>query len=193
MNESVIRIVGQSAYANGILMIANLVTLMLMFILGEPWGWINDNISVFWALSFIPLAIVFYQVNKPVGGGGSLIAAVVGIMALLVFAGLQTMLVLRQVRFEQTFTAVVVAGGVMGLWLLLNGLLARQGQTLPASLIWLTILFGLGYIMAAIGYGLGGYESPILWFGSLIGFVLGPVWAFWQARLLLKNRLVMPA
>lgn len=194
MNESTVRFVGWSAYANGILMLANMITLMLMFTVNPFWGPVNDAISVVWLLSFLPLALLLAQVNQPVMGRAVAVGtAVVGVVAMLVFAVLQSLLVVGQVRFEQTFAAVATLGGVLGLWLLLNGLLALMGKTLPGGLAWLSIGFGLSYIVATIGYWLGGYEQPILWVGAAVGYLVGPVWAFWLGRLLLNGRLVTVA
>jgi hypothetical protein len=108
---------------------------------------------------------------------------------MLVFALLQSLLVVGQVRFEQTLAAVMTLGGILGLWLLLNGMLALMGKTLPRGLAWLSIGFGLSYIMGAIGYWLGGYEHPILWVGVAAGYLVAPVWAFWLGRLLLRGHL----
>jgi hypothetical protein len=130
-------------------------------------------------------------VNQPVMGRAVAVGtAIVGASGILAFAVLQSLLVAGQVRFEQTFAAVATLGGVLGLWLLLNGLLALMGKTLPAGLAWLGITFGLSYILGTIGYWLGGYESPILWVGAVLGYLVGPVWAFWLGRLLLNGRLV---
>ncbi len=191
MNESMVRVVGWSAYANGILMLANMITLMLMFTVNPFWGPVNDAINVAWLLSFLPLAVLLAQVNQSVMGRGIAVStAVVGAVAMLLFAVLQSLLVVGQVRFEQTLAAVMTLGGVLGLWLLLNGLLALMGKTLPGGLVWLTIGFGLSYVVAAIGFWLGGYEQPILWIGAGLGYLIGPVWAFWLGRLLLHGRLL---
>ena len=194
MNQSALSIFGWSAYANGILTVANMVTLALMFGVSMSWGRVNDAISVLWLLSFLPLALLLIQVNQPVMGRAVVVGtAIVGALGILAFAVLQSLLVVGQVRFEQTFPAVATLGGVLGLWLLLNGLLALMGKTLPAGLAWLGISFGLSYILGTIGYWLGGYESPSLWVGAGMGYLVGPVWAFWLGRLLLNGRLVPPA
>jgi hypothetical protein len=196
MNESAIRILGWSAYANGVLMLANMVTLVLMFAVSISWGRVNDAISVVWILSFLPLVLVLYRLNQPVMGGGvALATAVVGVVAMLLFAGLQYLLAMGQVRFEQTFAAVVTLGGIVGLWLLVNGLLALKGRTLPTGLAWLTAVFGLSYALATAGYWLSGgnYEQPLLWIGAAIGYLVGPVWAFWLGWLLLHARVPMSA
>jgi len=158
------------------------------------WGRVNDAISVVWLLSFLPLALLLAQVNQSVMGRAVAVGtAIVGMVAMLVFALLQSLLVMGQVRFEQTLAAVMTLGGVLGLWLLLNGLLALMGKTLPGGLAWLGITFGLSYILGTVGYWLGGYESPILWVGAVVGYVVGPVWAFWLGRLLLKGQLIPAA
>jgi hypothetical protein len=97
----------------------------------------------------------------------------------------------RLVRFEQTFAAVVTLGGILGLWLLANGLSALKGKTLPGGLAWIGLIFGLSYILGTVGYWLGGYESPLLWAGAALGFLAGPVWAFWLGWLVLHGRLAL--
>jgi hypothetical protein len=108
---------------------------------------------------------------------------------MVAFAVLQALLTLGQVRFEETFASVALLGGVVGLWLAANGFLALKGATLPAGLAWVSIAFGLSYVVGIIGYWLGGYESPMLWLGAAAGYVFGPIWAFWLGRLLLSGRL----
>jgi hypothetical protein len=189
MNESVVRTVGWSAYANGILMLANMVTIVLFFTVAGFWGPVNDAVSVLWILSFLPLALLLAQVNQAVMGRGVAVGtAAIGVVAMLVFAVLQILLVVGVVRFEQTFAAVATAGGVLGVWLLLNGLLAVKGATLPGGLAWITVVFGLSYILGTIGYWLGGYENPLLWVGAALGYLVGPVWAFWLGWLVLHGR-----
>jgi hypothetical protein len=191
MNQSAMSLFGWSAYANGILTLANMVTLALMFGVSMSWGRVNDAISVLWLLSFLPLVLLLVQVNQLVMGRAVAVGtAIVGASGILAFAVLQSLLVVGQVRFEQTFAAVATLGGVLGLWLVLNGLLALMGKTLPGGLAWLGIGFGLSYILGTIGYWLGGYESPVLWVGAAAGYLFGPVWAFWLGRLLLNGRLV---
>jgi hypothetical protein len=181
---------GWTAYGNGILTVANLVTLVLMFGVSMAWGRVNDTISVIWMLSFLPLALLLVRLNRGVMGPGVAVGtAAVGALAILVFAVLQVLLVLGRVRFEQSFAAVVTSGGVMGLWLAANGWLALKGSTLPKGLAWVSLALGLSYVVGAAGY-LGGYESPVLWVGAAAGYILGPVWAFWLGRQVLQGRLV---
>jgi hypothetical protein len=189
VSEFQVRVTAWSAFANGILTLANMITISLMFAVDPIWGPVNDAVSVVWLLSFLPLAWLFLRVNRPVMGRGVAVGtAVVGTGAILLFASLQVLLVVGLVRFEQTFAAVATLGGILGAWLFANGFLSLRGRTLPRGLAWLTISFGFGYILGMVGYWLGGYESALLWVGAAIGYLAGPVWAFWLGWLLLRGR-----
>ncbi len=109
---------------------------------------------------------------------------------MVVFAFLQSLLVLGVVRFEQTFLIVVTLGGILGLVLLLNGFQARNGQFLPSGLSKLLIIFGAGYIVSTTGFWLGGWENPLAAAGYLASVLTGPAWAFWLGKLLLNGRLI---
>jgi hypothetical protein len=194
MNARWNRLIGWSAYANGLLTLANMLTLGLMFGVSFFWGPVNDALSVLWMLSFLPLVVLLARANEPVMGRAVAVGiALAGAAAMLLFAVLQSLLVVRLVRFEQTLAAVVTLAGVLGLWLLLNGLLALRGKTLPVGLAWISVAFGLSYILGTVGYWLGGYENPLLWVGAALGYLLGPLWAFWLGWLVLRGRMAPEA
>ena len=193
MTESFVRLAGWTAYVNAGITIANIVTIMIFFAVGGFWGPLNDGISVLWGLSFIPLVMVLYRLNAPVNTQLSLLAAVIGTGAMITFAVLQTLLVLGQVSFEQTAAAILSLTGVLGISLVINFLLARSGETLPAGLLWLTLALGLGFIFGGIGFWAGGQQNPLAMVGFLITAVIGPVWAIWLGRLLLNGALFSQA
>jgi hypothetical protein len=58
---------------------------------------------------------------------------------------------------------------------------------------WLTIIFGLSYVIGVAGFWIGGYDQPLLWAGTAVGFIVGTVWAFRLGWLLLQGRLVQTA
>jgi hypothetical protein len=187
MLDSFVRFAGWTAYTNAALSIANMVTIMIFFAVGGFWGRLNDTISVFWALSFIPLVVVLYQVNRDDNASLSLATAGIGIGAMLIFAISQSLLALGQVRFEQTLAAVLTMTGVLGLSLLFSSLLARSGETLPTGLFWLTLAYGIGLILGSAGFWLGGQQHPLAMLGFITAAFIGPVWAIWLGRLLLKG------
>lgn len=186
MNETTFALLaGWSAVINSVASLASTITLILMFTVAAFFGPLNDAISVVWALAFIPLAFFFYRLQQPLNAPLNLITAVVGIAAMLVFAAAQMLLVLRVVTFEQSLGLVLSMGAVIGLWSLLNGLLARGGGTLPGGMTWLLIIFGLSFMITAVGWYLSGPQNPLVAAGFLIGAITGPVWAIWLGRMLL--------
>lgn len=188
MNETMLfRLAGWSAYLNAALYIIILITLVLLFTLGGIWGPINDSASVIWALSFIPIALVFYQLHRTVNAPVNLAATIIGITVMLVFAVMQSMLVMGVVRFEQTIATIIGLGGVIGLFILVNGLLARIGHTLPSGLTWFMIAYGTSTLLAVVGYWLGGQDHPLAAIGYLSGAIAGPIWVIWFGRLLLAE------
>ena len=189
MSEATLfRLAGWSAYLNAAMYIIILITLVLLFTLGGIWGPINDGASVIWALSFLPIALVTYQLHRSVNAPVSLAITVLGIAAMLLFAVLQSLLVVGVVRFEQTIATIIGLGGVIGLFVLVNGLLARIGHTLPSGMIWFMIAYGISTLLAVVGYWLGGQDHPLAAIGYLSGAIAGPIWTIWFGRLLLAEK-----
>jgi hypothetical protein len=186
MNESAfLQFAGWSAVVNGLASIASTVTLILMFTVAAFFGPVNDAISVVWVLAFIPLAFFFYRLNQPVNPSLSLIAAIIGTAGMVVFAAAQMLLVLGVVSFEQSLGLVLSMGAVVGLWATANGFLARSGGSLPSMMTWLLIIFGLSFMITAVGWYFAGQENPLVMIGFLIGAIAGPVWAIWLGRMIL--------
>ena len=189
MSESFLNFAGWTAFINAALSVANIVTLIIFFAIGGIFGRINDALSVFWALSFIPLLIVLYNINSEVNLPLSLFALLAGIAALLVFAVLQALLVMLRFGFERTLASVLTSMGILGLTLIVYGILALNGEVLPSGFVWVTLVYGIGLIIGGIGFWIGGQEHPLAIFGFLVTFIGGPVWAIWLGRLLLNGEI----
>ena len=188
MSEAALfRLVGWSAYFNAAVFLLSLVALMLFFSIGGFWGRINDSLSIFWMLSFIPLVVAFYQINRSVNAPISLASSIIGIAAAIVFAVLQILLVFGLVRFEQTFTAVLTTTAIFGLSVLIHALLARAGHSLPPGLTWVMIIYGLASVVGAVGFQIGGEQHPLAMIGLLLTAISGLVWVIWFGRLLLSE------
>ena len=188
MNETMLfRLAGWSAYFNATVFLLSLVALMLFFSIGGFWGTINDSLSIIWVLSYIPLAVAFYQINRSVNAPISLASSIIGIAAMIVFAVLQFLLVLGLVRFEQTFTAVLTMTGLIGLFVLIHALLARTGHTLPPGLTWVMIIYGIASMIGAVGFHIGGEQHLLAMIGLLLTAISGVIWVIWFGRLLLAE------
>jgi len=188
MNEAeFLRFAGWSAYFNAIIFILSLVALMVYFSIGGIWGRVNDSLSIIWMLSYLPLAVALFLINRSVNTPVSLVSSLVGIVAALVFVVLQLLLVLGQVGFEKTFSAVLTMSALVGLFALVHGFLGRAGHTLPSGLTWVMIIYGIASVVAAIGFQIGGEQHPLAMIGLLLTAVSGLVWVIWFGRLLLSE------
>ena len=188
MSETALfRLAGWSAYFNATVFVLSLVALMLFFSIGGFWGTLNDSLSIFWMLSFIPLSIALYQINRVVNAPISLVSSIIGIAAAIAFAVMQLLLVFGLVRFEQTFTAVLATTAIFGLSVLVQALLARAGHSIPARLIWVMVIYGIASLIGAIGFQIGGEQHPLAMIGLLLTAISGLIWVIWFGRLLLAG------
>lgn len=188
MNEAaILRFAGMSAYFNALVFILSLVALMVFFSIGGIWGRVNDSLSIFWMLSYLPLAFALFLINRTVNYPASLVSTLVGSAAALAFIVMQVLLVLGRVQFEQTFSAVLTATAVFGLFVLVHGFLGRAGHTLPSVLTWVMIIYGIVSVVGAIGFQIGGEQHPLAMIGLLLTAVTGLVWVIWFGRLLLAE------
>ena len=189
MNETMLfRLAGWSAYFNATVFLLSLVALMLFFSVGGFWGTINDSLSMIWVLSYIPLAVAGYQINRSVNAPISLASSIIGIAAAIVFAVLQSLLVLGLVRFEQTFSTVLTMTALIGLFVLIHALLARTGHTLPLGFTWVMIVYGIASMIGAVGFQIGGEQHPLAMIGLLLTAISGLIWVIWFGRLLLAEQ-----
>lgn len=171
------------AYANAVLSIISTITIGLMFALGGFWGSLNDANSIFWMLTFVPLLAFFYRQHASIAPQVAKSALVLGTAAAVAFGVLQALLVVRMVTFEQTFLTVITLSAIVGAALLTFGLLARGTGTFPAGLTWLTIIYGVAFMVGGLGFWLGGWENPLGIAGFLLTALLGPVWGIWLGTL----------
>jgi hypothetical protein len=176
MEQSLVRLAAWSAFAHAALSVFGLAALLLFFALGGFWGPLNDLLSVFWALTLIPVALLFYQLLRPLHTPPVLVVTIVGIAAMVAFAVLQFLLVVRLVAFEQTLNTIMVLFGVIGLTLIASALLARQAGTLPGRLFWSMLAYGAGYAVSSLGFWVGGSSSPLAAAGYLAAGIAGLVW-----------------
>lgn len=191
MSESFMRFAGTMALVNAGLTVINLATVMIFFAVGGFWGTLNDGVSVFWALSFIPLVLALYRLTEPENRPVSLLAVAAGIGAMIVFASLQAMLTAGLVSFEQTVAIILTMTGILGLSLAASGILVGNGQLLPSGLAWLTLALGAGFVVGGVGFWIGSQDHPLAMVGFLTTGLIGPLWALWLGRILLNGSLTV--
>jgi hypothetical protein len=180
------RTAGWSAYISALATILTLVTGILFFTIGQPFGTIEDVSSVLQLVFMITLAIGLYQLLPTSTKSINLFAAVVGIAGMLVSMIGQGLLVLGRIDY-QTSTKFFPAGIAIGIWLVVVCWLARTNGFLSNGLAWAGFIAGAGYFFTVAGILWGGQDSPILYLGGLGAGIGYPVWAIGLGRLLLAG------
>jgi len=183
---------GLLAYVNAVANSIGFVSLILFFSVGEPFGTINDSASVFFALSLLPLALTLHHLHRSRFLPLSLVVATIGTVAMITAAILQALLMFGAVQFGQTLRAVLVANGVIGVWLVVNGMLARASATLPPRLAEVSIVAGIGLVLVIVGFWIGGQQHPLTAVGGLVAFIGLLIWAIWFGRLLRRGSVTPP-
>jgi hypothetical protein len=178
------RLVGWSAYVSAAATIIGAVTLVIFFSVGDPFGIMNDVSSVIIGLTGIILLFALYQLHRSVAPVMSLVAFVIGALAMLTAAVLQTLLVAIRMDFGVITT---YAFGVFGASLIIYGYLVLVNATLPRALGWWGIVAGLGYVLVTTGFIISGPNHPLTYIGGLTSVIAYPTWAIWLGRVLLKS------
>jgi hypothetical protein len=184
MNKSIqFRLAGWSAYLTAIATIVGFVTLITFFMVGEPYGTINDISSVVIALSALPVLFSLYQLHRSAAPTVSFMAVIIGVIAALSAAVLQIILITTGKTYGD---AVTLAYGVFGISLVMFSYLALTDKLLPRGLAWFGIVAGIGYVLVNIGFILGGENHPLTYVGGLASIIGYPTWAIWLGRVFLK-------
>ena len=183
---------GWTLYLSAVATIATAITAVLFFTLGERFGKLNDAVSVLQMLLMLPVSAGLFLLIRHGGIMLALLATIVGAIGMLVAAVLQALLVFNVVRYEQTIAAVLTAGGAIGLWLLLADILALNVAALPSGLAISGIVVGVGYILVALGFRIGGQEHPLSYTGAMLVTVGYSIWSIWLGWLFTSGRLTLP-
>jgi hypothetical protein len=160
---------GWSALVAAAATVVGMIALLLFFSRGQPWGTINDAASVVLMLALIPVALLIAAGENELMPTYAYVVAALGIVAMLVAAWYQALLVAGRVTYEQTKGRVLLAGGFVGLWYVLVGALGFRplGPVLAA----LAIVSGIGFVAVGYGFAVGGERHPLSVVGGLLAFV----------------------
>lgn len=185
-----------AAYANAVTALAQLMTSG-----GDPKangtvGLLNNAAGVLWALSFAPLAYVFYRSSRT---HASIVSAAVFAFGLAAFAGsafLEISTALGRLTFEQETVAYYPVLGAIGVWLVMAEGVALLESDLPRAPLVFGIITGSLWFLANVLFGAGGLPSATATGpvndatdgGVLLletAFLLQPFWGLWLGRSLL--------
>jgi len=146
------------------LTIGSATALAAFFAVGEPWGTLNDSLSIGLAWATVPIAVdlVRRHPDSPLLGLGA-VADLIGVAATTVFTAL---LISRRMTFEDSLQPILNGQALIGTWLILAGASAWSDPTARRASM-LGIAGGAGLIATAAGIATGGMGSPV----AAIGFV----------------------
>ena len=153
-----------AAQAAAGLTIGSATALAAFFAVGEPWGTLNDSLSIGLAGATLPIAVdlVRRHPESPLLRLG-LAADLVGVATTTVFTAL---LISRRMTFENSLQPILNGQALIGTWLMLAGASAWSDPTSRRGSM-LGMTGGAGLIATAAGVATGGMRSRV----AAIGFV----------------------
>jgi len=185
-----------AAYANSLMAIAQLLTSG-----GDPkangvMGLLNNASGVLWAISFVPLAYVFYRASRTHANVVSAAVFAFGLVAFGAAMFLELATATSQLTFDQETVAYYPVLGGIGVWLLMAGGIAIMETDLPRAPLAFGAIIGGLWFTANVLFGAGGLPSPTIEgpvndltdSGILLletAFLLQPFWGLWLGRSLL--------
>jgi hypothetical protein len=143
MNMTNPSFVGWTAIIGGAIGVIGFVSLMLFFIVGGPFGTLNDLSAVPVALLLIPLVLSLYRLHVADHPALSLLAALAGAAGFGLTAVGSALLVAGRIDFEQSLLPGVGGLGLIGLWMWLNCAMGLADHSLPRLLGWTGLLIGV--------------------------------------------------
>ena len=188
MSESTRRIVRRAALAAYVVAAAGLVavvTIILFFTSGQPWGTVNDMALLVMTAAIAPLMLAFWELGGLTPTPLARMAQVSGWIAVAAWCVTQALFIADVLEFdyERPATGALavesVALIVIGLWIAGANLLAGSWLN---SIRWFGVVAGLGFVLLPIGMLLGGLDHPLTYAGGIGSSIVLPVWAFLMGR-----------
>jgi hypothetical protein len=140
------------------------VSLGAYFAVGEPWGTINDGLSIALAVATLPIAISLARRNPH--SAGLVVGAGLDAIGVAVTTAFTSLLVARRLTFEGSLSGILSGQALIGCWLILVGAAAWSDPS-SRRLAAFAVAGGAGLVTGAVGVGSGGMDSPV----ASVGFV----------------------
>ncbi|HET6745327.1 MAG TPA: hypothetical protein VFH90_05675 [Candidatus Limnocylindria bacterium] len=188
MNANVRRAI-PAAYVVGVAGFVAMITIILFFSAGQPWGTISDLALLVMTAAIPFLMLAFWELGGLTPTPLALVAQASGWFAAGAWCATQLAFVIGVLEIDYTMPATgafaiqALTLIVIGLWIAGANLLA--GPWLSA-LRWLGVVTGLGVVLYAAATLADDKDSPLVLAGGIAYLVLLPLWAlvmgFYLAR-----------
>ena len=133
--DDVISIAAWCAYSSALIGAIGIVSLIMFFALGQPYGTLNDVAVVAQYVLALPILVGVDRVLRPRASRLSTIAAATGVIGIAALVILQFLMIGRVLTFAQQGGLVSVALFVgVGGWILLVGYTGHATKSWPRSL-----------------------------------------------------------
>lgn len=201
--------VGWTAIVGGVIGVIGFISLAIFFIVGEPFGTLNDILAIPVAFLMLPLAFALYRLNSADYSLLSLVALAAGVVGFLSTAIGSLLLITGRIGFEQSLITGIGGFGLIGLCVLLNSSMGLMNRQLPRATAWIGILLALTPSLALLAVlragsiaraleAMAGQTAAEFQMNPLVVviFVLGglsyagmPFWFIWMGRLFATGKL----
>lgn len=190
-----------AAFANALFTAAQFLTSS-----GDPrtnavFGLLNNLAGIGWALSFIPIAVLFYRSATHHTGSLALVVLAIGVAAMAAAAGLEVATATGGMTFDQEATAYLPVFGGIGIWLVMSHgmeLLGSSWPPRPRGPLFFGVGIGLAWFLANVLFGAGGLPptsgaaatNDLTDTGATLfelGILLQPIWGLWLGRVLRRG------
>lgn len=192
---------GTAAFANAFFAAAQFLTSS-----GDPRtnavvGVLNNLAGVGWALSFIPIAVLFYRGAREHSSSLALVVLAIGVGAMAAAAGLEVATATGGMTFDQEATAYIPVLGGIGIWMVMSHgmeLLGSGWPPRPRGPLFFGTLIGFAWFLANVLFGAGGLPptaggattNDLTDTGATLfelGILLQPIWGLWLGRVLRRS------
>jgi len=162
MNTPNFQFVGWTAIIGGVVGVVGFVSLVLLFVVGEPFGTLNDLLSIPTAFLLAPLVVALYRLNAAEHAALSTLAVVAGLAGFFAMAIGSGLLLLGRISFEQSLLSGMGGFGLIGLWLLINSATGLSSHTLPRGAAWIGLLLAVAPTLALMAVWRAGNVATAL-------------------------------
>jgi hypothetical protein len=180
-------LVGWAAHLSVAATLVTVVASALYFLVDERFGRWTDAASAIQMAIMLPLPVGLWFVTWSGRPVWATLVLAAGVGAMLVAGVLQLLLAVGIAPFDRTVPVVLIAGGVVGLWLVLINYLGMGTGAVPMSLAAAGTIAGAGYVLVAIAFHVGDEHHPLTHLGGLAGCVGYVVWALGVGQLALSR------
>ena len=207
MNESSDQFVGWVAILGGVIGVIGFISLLLLFIVGEPFGTINDFLSIPTGFLMLPMVVALYRLLAADYSLLGLLSLLAGIAGFLTTITGSILLLTNRIDFQLSLLPGIGGFGLIGLWVLINSIIGLRSSMLPRGLAWVGILLAVTPSLALlavfrlenIANGLTGMTGQTTGFQMslpmMVVFLLGfvsyaglPIWFIALGRLFTSGR-----